>query len=362
MRSGVEFVIYFYIFICVTLLLFNILYILRSGWVKKKRSVRIARWVKAMGSDPAVFVMTDETVRRLRHINELTAFSAALNDTIIGTPGAARFFKTNCFSLQKIALAYQKKRAMERAFVAYFIASFRTSDADNQDMLAEIMLSYLDNSTVFCRENVLQALYALGRPRAVEHAFDILNEKELYHNPKLLSDGLIRFTGDREALAERLWHKRMQWEEPLNVGVVQFAAALDSETLDPLFYDSLIGEHFSEEVSFALVRYFQRHRYEPARAYLQQLLREDGPLAIPAGAALANYPGEDTKTALKEALTSRNWYIRRNAALSLERLGISEEDREEIRAGGDRYAAEMLRYAEDRARAARLPFGKEAQA
>jgi hypothetical protein len=51
---------------------------------------------------------------------------------------------------------------------------------------------------------------------------------------------------------------------------------------------------------------------------------------------------------LKELLCDRNWYVRYNAANSLERLGVRYEEMIDIFEGRDRYAAEMLRYHLDR--------------
>ena len=210
------------------------------------------------------------------------------------------------------------------------------------------MLSYLEDSTVYCRENVLHALYALGRPQALEHAFEILNQRGWYHNPKLIADGMASFTGDKTALVLRLWKHRGEWEESLNVGTVQFAMSLTDPALDEAFYQALDAEVLTTEVRFALVRYFQRHPYEPVRHVLYRLLdtqdAQDSQLAVAAAAALQLYPGEDTRQHLKQALHSRSWYVRHNAASSLNRLGITPEDMEEIRQSGDRYALEMLQY------------------
>ena len=43
-------------------------------------------------------------------------------------------------------------------------------------------------------------------------------------------------------------------------------------------------------------------------------------------------------------MNSSNWYIRSNAASSLEAHGLSYEDMLQVLGGGDRYAREMLTY------------------
>ena len=63
-----------------------------------------------------------------------------------------------------------------------------------------------------------------------------------------------------------------------------------------------------------------------------------------AAAALKDYKGEDVISALKSALYSSNWYVRYNAAVSLEASGFSYTELIDVMAGKDRYAREMMEY------------------
>lgn len=229
MHLLVDRIIYFYIFVCISLLIFNVLYIMRSGSVKRKRERRRAYWIA------------------------------------------------------------QIKNAMERAF-------------------------------------------------------DELTEHGWYHNTKLVSDGLALYPREPQELVRRLWSRRERWMDSLAVAVAQYAADIPGDFSEE-FFETLTDGDTGREIKFALIRYFRKKTYPPCRAYFQSLLAQEGQeLAIAAAAALDAYPGEDTKLALKEALSSPNWYVRRNAALSLRSLGITGKDVEEIKAGGDRFAREMLEY------------------
>ena len=348
MRSVVEGVIYFYLFICVTLLVFNILYIARSTSVSKAREGRIRQWGKELAALPASGELTERQGARLKKIENLMAFQAVLAEQM-SEDQAREILRNNRPLFRSLALFYGKKPAMERAFFAYVIASFHPPVGEGHEQMAEILLRYLDNSTVYCRENVLHALYALGSAQAVEHAFTIMSQNSWYHSPKLISDGMVRFSGDRTALVRRLWNHRADWEECLVVGTVQFASLLPSDDFAADFLEALRKEELTTEAKFALVRYFQRHRYAPAgsvlRGFLESHTAEEGQLAVASAAALAAYPGEETRDALKQGLHSRNWYVRRNAAQSLVRLGLTPQEEEAIRAEGDRYANDMLDYA-----------------
>ena len=60
--------------------------------------------------------------------------------------------------------------------------------------------------------------------------------------------------------------------------------------------------------------------------------------------ALAVYPGPQTLEILKKETSSKNWYVRRNAAKSLAVLNTDRDALADILQGNDRYAKEMLEY------------------
>lgn len=358
MRLSVDSVIYFYMFICIALLVFNVAYIFRSRGHWKSQRKKIEKWENFLltdrGTIRAAHARRSGLEKKLVKIDELMAFHSALEPHL---EEVQRYLDRNYDMFLVLAVEYRKRPAMERAFFAHLIAVYHPDRGRRNDRLSEILLQFLDNSTVYCRENVLRALYAMGNAGAVEHALMLMQANGWYHNEKLLSDGLTSFAGDREALVRRLWKARSGWDEQLQTAVVQFATNV-SDSMASDFLEALNRRETPEETRFALVRYFQRHRYEEARPALLEMAgrADEGGLAIAACAALSKYPGDDTMSVLKQALHSRNWHVRRNAAASLVLLGVSDEDKEELYGSGDRYAGEMLAYM------ARLRERREAKA
>ena len=329
MRLSVRTVIYFYIFICVALLLFNLLYIARSGRVKRRQAKKVQHWENALDCflDGDSARNSGKRLRQLKKTEELTAFCTAMERREQARPGsAAAFFRQNHAFILELAKEYGKRAAMERAFFAYVIAAFYP---------------------VFSRENVLNALYALGYVPSVEHAFILMSQRGWYHDPRLLSDGLSRFRGEKNALASRLWNCRDHLSECFQVGVIRFADSLDGDEFAEEFLRALETEPLPTESRFALVRYFRRHAVPYAEQTLLRLLKgeQEGrqELAIAAAFSLASYPDEEVRRALKEALHSLNWYVRQNAARSLKTLHVTWGEVEGDFAG-DRYAIEMMEY------------------
>lgn len=350
MRLPVKAVIYFYIFICVVLLLFNLLYICRSSCVKRQQRRKVQHWKIYLNSlaEGMPIWRASELFRRLKNVQELMAFYEAMQSREQERPGeAASFFQRYPSTILELAREYGEADTMDQAFFAYVIAAFHPTIGDRRSPLLEQLLNYLDDSTVYSRENVLNALYILGNIQSLEHAFLLMSQRGWYHDPRLLSDGLNRFQGEKEALVNRLWSCRSQLIECFQVGVIRFAEALGGDHFAEAFLRALETEELLTETQFTLVRYFRRHAVPHAQPVLLRLLKgESGgkqELAIAAAAALASYLDEKTRQALKEALHSPNWYVRQNAAHSLKTLGVTWEECG-IDSNTDRYATEMLEY------------------
>ncbi|HIU02488.1 MAG TPA: hypothetical protein IAB63_04470 [Candidatus Onthocola gallistercoris] len=342
MSGFVDKVIYFYIFICIALLLFNIFYILRRKDQKNRREKRTGKWRNRLKKN-------DVSLKQLNRTEELMAWNSAVfgEESLLSEEEKRIYLIKKRQDLLELAWDYRRHGAMERAFFAYILKEYAYYDREGCAAFAGPLLAYLEDSTVFCRENVLQALYALGEAGPIGKAFDLMGSRGWYHNPRLISDGLMNCPGDKEKLAGYLWERRKRWPEAFGVAVVQFATGV-SAGFSERFYRALQEKDEPMDVRFALIRYFRKYPDEQAGGYMRALL-EDGEsdsssLAIAAASALASYPGGATKSALKQALSSRDWYVRRNAALSLKILGIDEQDIRQIEAGGDRYAIEMIGY------------------
>ena len=175
----------------------------------------------------------------------------------------------------------------------------------------------------------------------------MLNDGGYFHHHKLLADRLTDFTGDREALAARLWRHKNAWSSEMMVAVVEFITNC-SENYCETFLPLLRDEREDLELRLCAMRYFRRHPYPPAHPVLLDCLNgatgANVDLAIVSAAVLDRYPGKDTVAALKRALCHRNWYVRYNAASSLVRLGASQAELQDVFEGNDAFARDILQY------------------
>lgn len=348
----IEYLIYFYLVICGGLLLYNVVYILDGYGRGLRHERRVKKWrqeiIRQLERAPHSVHKEHKSMilGKLRFLNQLLAYAGALESLAKEYPQnrIRVYFLDLSREFQSLCAAYAKRGSMERAYFAWFAARFRPC-REEQTMFRQLLVGYLADATVYCRENVLLSLYSLGDEEAVEMALQFLQDKGIFHHTKLLGDGLLKFTGDKEKLAWRLWSHKKDWNSNLLTAVVQFCTNCSSGFQDE-FLEVLKDGKSDKELRFAVLRYFRRYPYEAAKPLLQSLsLEEDGDdLAIVAAFALDKYPGEDTVAVLRQALSSRNWYVRSNAAASLINLGAGEDTLVQLRQGGDRYAREMLEY------------------
>ena len=216
---------------------------------------------------------------------------------------------------------------------------------DEYHQLYDLLLSYLEDSSVYCRENVLKALYASGNVQALYNMLSRMEEYRIFHHRKLITDGLITFKGDKKALAEILWSHMDMFGENMKVAIINFITATQ-EDYGEEFMKALQKKHQNIEVTLSLIRYYRRHYYEPILPLLYDYMNRDvdNSISIVVASVLTKYPMEETREVLKNSIHHTNWYVRLNSATSLVEMNISDEDINSIIDSGDAYAMEILHY------------------
>ena len=346
-QSVVSMIVFFYIFVSFALLVYNLFYMFSSG---TKQRIGKRRLKAEIRSQSQIILHPDEKkmekykktlLRRLSTAEGLLVFHNAFvqNRTVFSRQMITSYLEECRTVIFHAAERYVRRPAMERALFAYYISIMPEEAAPSFRRLGEILLKYLEDSTIYLRENVLKALCHLGNGNALEHALMLFQENGWYHNSKLITDALIDFQGDRRALAERLWMKK--WDDRMRAVLIQFMAKLPDDFSDSVLPLLASGNH---EICFDAIRYFSSHIDRRAVPVLQEILKKDEETAIAAAQVLGNYPDEETKKLLMKALKSGNWYIRYNAAVSLTKMGLSRSEEEALLNSDDRFAREMFTY------------------
>lgn len=350
-----EMVLYFYMANCIAVLIFNIIYIFvdkYQGRRHKKRSVRLETMILEqlelleVGKNVA-----PEHIRQLRRmlkrLTKLRSFEDALS--LMTSKHVDQYLQQLRPVFIALTSVYEKRDSIEQAYFAYLIERLKIDRGQSSyDGIINFLLLMVARPDVYVRENALKALYAIGFGDAILSAWTIMENQEIYHSNKLLTDGLLSFNGDKEALARLLYSRRRQFSQHLLLPVMQFIR-FENVDFRMEFLELLQKDEVDKELRLEAIRYFGSYTYPKVRGILQQFIRYeeyiDWEFAAMSARALANYPGPDTETALKEGLHARNWYVRLNCAEALvDGLKLPMLKLFDVYNGRDRYAREILQY------------------
>jgi hypothetical protein len=354
---GVELLVYIYFAVCLAMIIFNIMTIVfakRRDRLNKKQSDRY----RAMICEQLARIRDGKDVEErhvryvkhhLLHQENLLVFVQVMTDL------SAEFTDEIKIYLDRISVAlddlidrYKRNNdPIKFAFFLYTLRVFQQMSGVTPPKIAELLIGALLEPNTYCRENALQAIYRSGDTNLVIRALEVIDSERINHNKKLLSDGLLAFTGSKDELMNGLWEVFETFGPNMQVVILDYIRFCAPSHRDRLL-SILADDKRSPELRFSCIRYFGKYPDENAYPLLLKMVEDPDSLRweYPAIActALASYPGEKTVEALKRALHVSNWYVRYNAADSLAKLGVSYVDLIEVIDGNDRFAREILQF------------------
>ena len=347
-----EILIYAYLAVCVAMIGFNIacIFVFR---VKDKRlnhySQRFIRIVRQVIADRTV---TEDHCKylskKLKKINNLMAFDMTLDDLFAQNPEQTKDYIRQLSSLfTYLTLEYREKSEIQAAYFPYIIKKYKIFQGQPIGIVMDILLELVHSPSLYVRENALQAIYSIGSAECTMNALWILNESTYYHHPKMITDGLLNFSGDTKQLAERLWDNFDRFSNRMQRVIVdyfRFSSPDHQERIQEL----LTSHGVDDEVAYSCIRYLGKYAYPPAYPVLTDIVEkyqhDQWIYTSITASALSGYPGDRTVAILKELLHSPNWHVRFNASQSLMALGLYYTDMIDVFEGRDRYAGEIMRY------------------
>lgn len=353
---NIETLLYVYLFICSSMIVFNIV----TAIVLKKKDARTERVSRHFRSE--IMRQTDKIksgegideaqkkylVKKLGRIGNMIAFDQILEKLYRENKAQVLEYLSQLGGvIIYLTIKYGKKDRIEAAYFPYIIKKYHLIENRPLETVISSMLELLDEPSIYCRENAMQALYTTGDSECIIKALKKIDASDLFFHEKLLADGLLSFAGDHEELCKKMIESFRCFTIEMQVALLNFLR-FDSGAYAKFAFEQLKNENTNDEVRYACIRYLGKYRYDAAYEYLMHLADKSSDMkweySAIASSALAIYPGCDTVALLKRNLYSKNWYIRFNSSQSLERLGLTYLDLIDVMEGKDRYATEILRY------------------
>lgn len=355
---GAEVLLYGYGLVCVSMLVFNLFYGLhlrsddrrlneRADHLRRQVEIQLEHLRDGTSHTVSARHLTWMR-RRLSRVNNLLSFDQLMEELDGQDPVRKSYIRQLQPVFLYLATVYLRRENTQAAYYCYFLAKHRLHRRMDTDPFQQVILSYLRKDSLYCKINALKALCSFGSPAILIDALVELGDGQGSQlHEKVVTEALLTYTGDTGTLIDLLWER-----------LDRFALSMQRAVLDYIRFQSgdfcgrmmeiLEDTGRDKELRLAAIRYFGKYVYPPARERLLEFLRDADSTrweyAAISATALARYEGQDVVDVLLQAMNSPNWYIRNNAAASLEAQGLTYEEMLRVLRGDDRYAWEMLTY------------------
>lgn len=291
------------------------------------------------------YAVKKEQLQKLKNTEYLSAFEEALN--LISQKDIECFFKANEKSF--VECAGKLHNEMLQAYIAYIISKLGLHGNAEYLLIENLLMHYLLNHSTYLRENVLLAFYNLGKADVICEAYRKLSERNVNHNEKLVCDGLLRFSGNRQELAKALTDVFDELLECYQVAIINYLRLSNDKRYDDKFRTYLNVETTSVNVQCAIIRLLARSRNDNNRNAILKALNQQNnngewEVAAVAATSLGGYKDRAVLESLTNALHSPSWYVRVNSAKILAGMDAQKEYIGRILTGNDQYAKDALQY------------------
>ncbi len=352
---GAEYLLYGYGIVCLSMLVFNIIYCiyLNSGQRRLERKVeRISSMADSQfrlirDGLPISSGHISQMERYLSRVGNLLAFDQFLDQKTAQNVDIRAYLSQLRPAFLALARVYQNREDTQAAYYCHFLTRHLVGQYTQMEPLHQELLAYLDKRSIYCRVNTLKALCAFGCVESVVQA--LLRLRDLpgagLHN-KILVETLLTFQGDSAALIVEIWQRFEQFPTGTQRALLDYIRFKSGDYCEQMLR-ILTDTDRDKELRLAAIRYLGKYPYPLAHGALVELVAQpdsrNWEFTAIAASSLAGYQGADVVDALSQAMHNSNWYVRYNAAVSLEALGLTYEQLLHI-AGNDRFAREMLVY------------------
>ena len=347
-----EVLIYIYLAVCVAMICFNIVCIFVFRMKDKRLEKYSRRFIRIVRQTIKEQAITDEhckyLTKKLKKISNLMAFDKTLDELFAEDPNQTKDYLGQLIPVfTYLTLEYKKKNEIQAAYFPYIINRYKVFHGKPISIVMDILLELVHSPSLYVRENALQAIYSIGDVDGAIKAIDVLNKNSYYHHPKMITDGLLNFSGDSKRLDERLWDNLNCFSNQMQRVILDYFR-FSSPDYQGRILEVLTSQCVDDEIAYSCIRYLGKYAYPPAYTVLIDIVEKNRYnhwiyTAITAS-ALAAYPGDRTVAVLKDLLNNPNWHVRFNASQSLMAMGIYYTDVIDVFEGRDRYAGEIMRY------------------
>ena len=318
--------IYFYIGICVMLIIFELLwsqYIKMYNIQMRKLKIKYKEQILAVERYHKKIDL-NILFKELKHVNFLIAFQTALEEVSKKKECSELLHQVLPVFMRLNRIYALRKNDMEKAYFAYVIGkNFTINNIQKTKQLLETMYSFLNSKSLYCRTNALSAIFRIGKINHVLKAIQIIDTNGILYHNNLLTKNMKNFTGNKKILAIELLKTFDSYKSNTQVAIVKFLTEYNYD-FEEIMLEILKIPLLNVNVKCEIMRFFQVNRSDKAKEYLisqidkQDLIAND--LTIKTIGTLGYYDEVDVRKVLEKLKKSNDEYLLEAAYRSLEKM------------------------------------------
>lgn len=342
-----NFFIKVYMILSVTMLLFDIVFLLVRNRELSAAELRQTSFEKTLLREKEKYHETGSFSESFMHYLPKALSNCqnliCLFGLIENKPAEKELFRPYIFDLID---TYAKKSNYEQAYYTYVISTYSYREKRVPPAFAAKVMDFWDSTSLYTFVNTMNALYAFGEDHLLLRSFEKIDERKGFYHKKLFIDGLLTAQVDFDTFNLKVLAHFDRYSPYLQDCLLDYfrMAAFD---VSGLCIRLMKDAHTDPQVQYTAMRYFAKFPHPEARELFLSILshsEESWLKQMLAIQALANYSDAQVQTALKAKVTNPNWYVRTNAIKALYKIGMDRSDVFEILLLRDKYTTDALLY------------------
>ncbi len=286
--------------------------------------------------------------RQLFHVNHLLLFEDVLVEFQKKNSGLVASYCNQISEIfPELANLYREKSSMHKAYFTHFLSIFPEVMQQDDNCIEYAMMHFVYDTSVYCRENAMLFFYHKGIVSQIINSLKKISTRNLYYSPKLLADDLGEFQGDQNLLVQSLLTEFDSFHDLIQLGIMNYFRFQKVDCIEVIYQKFKQGK-YHKEVILSMIRYFATFRYKYVKDDLLKIMKDTDEsryeYRLVSAFALSRYDEKKVRSVLIDSLCDRNWYVRKNAALSLSKMDLTQEDFDHVKALHDPYGQEMFYY------------------
>lgn len=347
----IEYLIYIYMALCASMMVFNIFYFLYNiseEKIQNNRKIGINKRI-----DRQLFLIRNNAklnISDLKYLKKALKFSNSLimleyhldkeqEETV------KKYIDNIQYVFYELAPYYNKVDNIKKAYFAYLIGKYKISKGTKNSILINTLYNFLESESIYCRDSSFKAIVKISSEMDILKVLKKLNNTKYNYYSEMIEKGLMEYTGDKNNLAKIMWNNYKIFNENIKIAILMFITDIKSNYSEE-FFELLEEDKVSEKEKIQILKYFQENHYLKIKDFLLNSLTKNKKknMIIQCIKTMQEYAGDDIKAALINYIKYADWETKIEIANTLAVLGTSYTDLAEIYNGGDEITREILKY------------------